>query len=173
MADNGEEVQEKCKEPCGPWLVVSYGKNERGSVLGTRARTIWEEWLEMGGTSTVTKGSTVECDPSQKKSSDLINVNTKKMQEKIGLKIGKSKVISTSNKVNVDTVDTTSSKGSRFKTLEEDVIVLENRIRGRRLLEPSWTSLIGRRKPLKNPPAQSAEVEEILEDLGVLKELHR
>ncbi|KAL5761998.1 hypothetical protein ACOSP7_018262 [Xanthoceras sorbifolium] len=78
------------------------------------------------------------------------------MQEKIGLKIGKSKVISTSNKVNVDTVDTTSSKGSRFKTLEEDVIVLENRIRGRRLLEPSWTSLIGRRERSDTPDGENA-----------------
>ncbi|KAL5744328.1 hypothetical protein ACOSQ2_027444 [Xanthoceras sorbifolium] len=57
----------------------------------------------------------------------------KGVQGGIGLKIGKNKVNFIPKKTSVDKLEATSSKGSRFKILEdrleEDIVALENKIR--------------------------------------------
>ncbi|KAL5743944.1 hypothetical protein ACOSP7_026809 [Xanthoceras sorbifolium] len=71
------------------------------------------------------------------------------MQGETRIKTGKAKVISTPKKIIVDNVDTTNSKGSRFKILEdrleEDMTTLENKIRGKISAGALWDITNGNR----------------------------
>ncbi|KAL5839152.1 hypothetical protein ACOSQ3_011856 [Xanthoceras sorbifolium] len=129
MADNGEEMNRKIREPYGPWLVVDYGRNKAGS--GYQGRKNVDGLGSIGNKNAINKGNLTSSGKSSgnggnnsyfEKFVDRSSRNGGHSGEKIKLNNIAKSGTNPKQKGESDTISTkaTSSRGSRFEILEED-----------------------------------------------------